>query len=478
MSGYKLSSFNWRLGYAVMAAAIAVACKLSLTGGQLLPGVDGAYYWVQVRSLLNDFDLAFDDLPLVFWVQSVISLAVGDIKLGVRISDAVLPALSAIPIYLLLKNSKHVWLPAAAILVVLLHPVQLYFFTGDFIKNAAAMPVAFFIGWILFTWDARSTKRSLLALLACFVIVGLTHFGTLLLCLLLVTLWVIFYLRKKPIRFWLRTAAIALVVSAVTLAALAVAVPSRFERLVEFVTQPATIFAGPFWQLMFLMRPDVAIIFTMFAGQIGSLALGILLWLKRAKLENASLSLAASSLVTAFLLSSPFVGIEWASRFIALSFAPLFLAGMVLWRSIERKSVKLTVSALALSTLAVALFLAPLGAKPSAVTEAEYKDLVTASQEFSFPANSIVVARHGLEYLVAWQMKTHVIQEETYLEDDLSAYSAVYLLSTDSPAAGNAYDDANKPSDAKSASGVGSSKPTNTSGLVYAKGKVTITKIR
>ena len=95
---------------------------------------------------LEDLSLAFNDLPLVFYLQALFSLAVGDKKLGVRISDAVLPALAAIPIYNILKNSKQVWLPAAAILVVLLHPVQLYFFSGDFIKNAAAIPVAFFIG--------------------------------------------------------------------------------------------------------------------------------------------------------------------------------------------------------------------------------------------------------------------------------------------------------------------------------------------
>lgn len=482
-----------RSGLAVSAAAIAVAFKLILTNGSLLPGVDGAYYWVQVRSILEDLSLAFDDLPLVFYLQALFSLAVGDIKLGVRISDAVLPALAAIPIYLMLKKSKQVWLPAVAILAVLLHPVQLYFFTGDFIKNAAAIPVAFFIGWILFTWDNRAIKLSIAGLVVCLAIVGLTHFGTLLLCIFMLALWAIFYLRKKPVQFWLTSGIVALGVGALTVVTLAVLVPSRFERLVEFVTQPATIFEGPFWQFMFLIRTDVAIIFAVFAGQICSLALGFLLWKNRAKLENSAFSLAASSLVTAFLLSSPLVGIEWASRFIALSFAPLFLAAIVLWHSTDRAPLKVNVSALALSTIVISLLLAPSGAKPSAVTDIEYRDLVVASKEFAFPDNSIVVARHGLEFLVAWEMKTYVIQEETYLEEDLSSYGSVYLLSTDSSAGYGGYNAYDKPPAGKSetgkpptgkvpidklpSKGKGGQEAT-TGELVYAKGKVTITKIR
>jgi hypothetical protein len=147
---------------AVLAAALGVGAKLALTGGELLPGIDGAYYWVQVRSVLEDFTLAFDDLPLVFWAQSLIALVVGDIPLGVRIADALLPAISAIPIFFILRNSKYVWVPAVAILVVLIHPVQLYFFTGDFLKNSAAIPVVFFIGWILYNWGNASKKRSVI----------------------------------------------------------------------------------------------------------------------------------------------------------------------------------------------------------------------------------------------------------------------------------------------------------------------------
>ncbi|MCX6440104.1 MAG: hypothetical protein NTZ91_02200, partial [Actinobacteria bacterium] len=45
------------------AVVLGIWVKLSLTNGPLLPGLDGAYYWVQVQSILNNFSLAFSDLP-------------------------------------------------------------------------------------------------------------------------------------------------------------------------------------------------------------------------------------------------------------------------------------------------------------------------------------------------------------------------------------------------------------------------------
>jgi hypothetical protein len=165
----------------IVAVIAGISAKLALTSGELLPGLDGAYYWVQVRSVLNNFTLAFSDLPLVFWIQAAIAKTLGNVPLGVRISDAVLPAISAIPIYLIAKKYKKPFLPAISILIILLHPVQLFFFTGDFIKNEATIPVVFFMALVLVNWDKNSKRFSIICLLALTVIIAISHFGTLLL---------------------------------------------------------------------------------------------------------------------------------------------------------------------------------------------------------------------------------------------------------------------------------------------------------
>lgn len=429
MASIKLKSrSSMAIILAITAATIGVAAKLALTSGELLPGIDGAYYWVQVRSILDDFTLAFDDLPLVFWAQSLLALIVGDIPLGVRISDALLPAISAIPIYLMLKNSKSVWLPAVAILTTLLHPIQLYYFTGDFLKNSAAIPFVFFIGWILYNWENAPKRRSVVYLLLCLAVLALAHFGTLLMGLLIVFVWLLVHLRNKPLRFWMNSVAITIVSAAAVLAGLAILVPARFARLIEFVSQPETVFANPAWQMMFGGRTDYPMIFAILTGQLGALALAFWAWKIRKNLSDSQLSLVVSSLVAAFLLSSPLIGMEWANRLIAMSFVPLFIAAMIVWMASEKLAAKITISALVVATLVGSMVFALLGVKQPMITDAEYKDLLKVSEEFVFPENSVVVAKHGIEFLVAWEMNTHVLQETSYADEDLSSYDSVYYL--------------------------------------------------
>lgn len=413
---------------AIAAAVIGVFAKLALTSGELLPGIDGAYYWVQVRSVLDDFTLAFDDLPLVFWAQALIALVVGDIPLGVRISDALLPALSAIPIYFMLKKAKSIWIPAAAILVVLLNPIQLYFFTGDFLKNSAAIPVVFFLAWILYNWDNAPKKRSVIYLLLCLGVLALAHFGTLLMGLLLVFIWLVFHLRNKSLKFWLTSAGISIGSIAAVLAGLALLVPARFERLIEFVSQPETVFANPAWQMLSGGRTDYPMLFGMITGQLGALALGFWVYKLRKNLNDSQLSLVVASLVSAFLLSSPFIGMEWANRLIALSFVPLFIAAMIIWMTSEKLAAKITIGALGAITLSASLAFAFMGVKQSMISTDQYQDLVQFSEDFDVPENSIVVAPHGVEFLVAWHEKTFVLQDSSYEDEDLSSYDSVYYL--------------------------------------------------
>lgn len=424
------------IGLAALAAIIGVAAKLSLTTGELLPGVDGAYYWVQVRSILEDFTLAFDDVPLVFLIQALISVLVGDVEIGVRISDALLPALSAIPIYLILRSAKSIWVPALGILAVLLHPTQLYFFTGDFIKNSAAIPLVFLIGWLLHTWSSRSKLKTTIYLLTCLAALALSHFGTLLLALMIIAIWLVFILRNKSKKFWIKSSAVVLASIGAVLVALATLVPARFERLVEFVSQPSTIFANPAWEmmlgpalgLMFGGRTDVVMIFSTVVGQIGSIALGYVLWKIRKNLSDSSLGLASAGLITAFLLSSPLIGMEWANRLMALSFVPLALAAMVIWLAADRSAMKLLPVLLAIASLVTSSVLMFAGLRQPIITDEAYQDLKIVAQEFDFPENSIVVARHGVEFLVAWNMQVHVVQETSYEDVNLDNYDAVYYL--------------------------------------------------
>jgi len=422
-----LNSKRIPLVTSLLAVIVGIGAKLSLTSGELLPGLDGAYYWVQVRSVVNNFTLAFSDLPFIFWVQAVIAKLVGDVPLGVRISDAALPALSAIPIYLIARRFKNPYLPAIAILVVLLHPVQLYFFTGDFIKNEATIPAVFFIAWVLFNWESKSKKFSMIALAIALIVIALSHFGTLLLALMMLSVWVLVQLRKSSKKSWLQGIAVSGMVLLAVLASLELLVPSRFERLITFITSPTVVFSNPAINGIIHNYSSRTMSITIIIGQLASLLLGYITWKSRASFKFADLSLVIAALVSTFVLSSPVIGMEWSDRLAALSFAPLSIAAIIIFGTVQIAWQKSAVAILASVTLLATISLS--GTQMKYVFEdaalKDFKDLVA---KVDIPNNSVIVARHGVEYLAAWEFESDVTLDTYYSTADLSSYDSVFYI--------------------------------------------------
>ena len=422
-----LNSKRIPLVTSLLAVIVGISAKLSLTSGELLPGLDGAYYWVQVRSVVNNFTLAFSDLPVIFWVQAAIAKLVGDVPLGVRISDAILPALSAVPIYLIARRFKSAYLPAIAILVVLLHPVQLYFFTGDFIKNEATIPAVFFIAWVLFNWESKPKKFSMIALAIALIVIALSHFGTLLLALIMLSVWVLVQLRKSSKKSWLQGIAVSVTVLVAVLASLAILVPSRFERLITFITSPSVVFSNPAINGIIHNYSSRTMSITIIIGQLASLLLGYITWKARASFKFSDLSLVIAGLVSTFALSSPVIGMEWSDRLAALSFAPLSIAAIIIFGTVQIAWQKSAVAILASVTLLATISLS--GTQMKYVFEdaalKDFKDLVA---QVDVPDNSVIVARHGVEYLAAWEFESDVTLDTYYSSADLSSYDSVYYI--------------------------------------------------
>ena len=418
---------RYSLTTSLLAVVVGIVAKLSLTSADLLPGLDGAYYWVQVRSVLSNFTLAFSDLPLIFWIQAGIAKVVGNIPLAVRISDAVLPAISAIPIYLIAKKYRKPFLPAIAILIVLLHPVQLYFFTGDFIKNEATIPVVFFMALVLVNWDKKSKRFSILSLIGLTSLIVISHFGTLLLAFSLMGGWALLQLRKSGLKFWLRGIAISVVAFGALLATLAILVPTRYERLVNFLTTPSVIFQNPALDRI-LHSPSISVMtFAIYIGQVASLILGVITWYSRSKFTFSDLSLVISSLITTFIFSSPFIGMEWSDRLTGLSTVSLSIASIIIFGSVEILWQKSLVGLLAAVTLLSTLPLSTLEMK-RVFSDQEYSDFKELATHVEISNNSVVVARHGVEYLSAWEFSTDVVLETYYESADLSSYDSVYYI--------------------------------------------------
>lgn len=93
-----------------MVALVAAARATLLFCTPLVPGMNGAYYLVQARSVLTHGTLGIPDLPLAFYLQAALAW-VANVLTGqplescvlaaVKVADSVLPAFLAIPVALL-----------------------------------------------------------------------------------------------------------------------------------------------------------------------------------------------------------------------------------------------------------------------------------------------------------------------------------------------------------------------------------------
>lgn len=421
-------------------AALSIFFKLQINSGTLLPGLDGAYYWVQVRTLLERGTLAFSDLPLVFWIQAgfvwLTQFATGQdldvlIPLVVRLSDATLPVLSVIPIIIFAKQYKQkVWLAPIFTAIILLHPVQLFYFTGDFIKNESALPLALLLGALMLEWKAGGKFKVSLAMVVALAITALTHFGVLILCIVMLVLWVGTFIWQMPLK---RTVIIIVALMGVSVLAGAILFwlsPTRFDRLFSTIFDPSILFRGAVWQI-FMSNPHLVrapILFALVTGQLGSLILGGLTLWQRKHIPPEMRPALFTFFTSAFLFSSPFIGILWADRLIALSFVPLAFGAALFWVTIPHGKTILVVPALSVITMLISIILSPFGATSPALSDVEWKEFQHMTSTVTLDERSLVISPHGIEFLAAWNWRTDVVQDQFGGAEASQGYQSTYVL--------------------------------------------------
>ena len=176
------------------------------------------------------------------------------------------------------------------------------------------------------------------------------------------------------------------------------------------------------------MRAEFSTTFSTITGQLGALALAVAGWFIRRKLSFSDRSLLVSSLIAAFLVSSPFIANEWSNRLSAMTFVPLAIAAILLTVRAENLWPKIITSALALSAIAMSALSYSNQHGQMLMTDSQYVEFQKMAKSVTLPKNSVVVARHGVEFLVAWDLHVDVIQDNYYQEADKSKYSHIYIL--------------------------------------------------
>lgn len=458
-TGYlpSLASFAAVSFIAVAAAALRAWVNFS---GPLVPKVNGAYYLVQVRALLERGRLALPDLPLAFLLESAAAWLLRSfgiatdraVMLAVKLMDTIVPPLAAVPAALLasrlrpgvdeasLLPASCATPPSAAAFWVALScsPIAL---SGDFHKNAVGML------WIVclaasLPGALERRPRSIAAAAGWIALAAVTHlgaFGTGLVLVVPAAAATLLF-RPRPQR---RRAAFAVA----CLAAAAVGVlgywllldPSRRERLAAL---PLSLFRRPYLFALLGRRADGV---SSSPSAIADLALqnaiaiaGIAVLARRWRSLGAPIrAIAVAGIASCLFLASPFIGTGWAERFHLMAYAP---AAVVLAFTTPRFGgpavTRITVGVVTTASLALSLLTLPRLGRPSIPVES-YAELAGLSGLVGDPDRTLIIARHGLEWWAAWALRTKVSQEFGVDPSAWDEYERVYFLVMNRPTDGD-----------------------------------------
>ncbi len=166
----------------------------------MLYGIDGPYYYVQVKHLLTQGRLKYLDPPLAFYVLAGFSLLLGDITLGVKLGSLAVILLSVFPVYYLVKSltgSRTAGYVSAVLLVLSGELLRMSF---DLIKNAMGLTPLLFTLYLLY--KSLKDRKMLVSVFSSLTLLltGLTHildFGVLLFILLLTFVFCLFSRKDK-----------------------------------------------------------------------------------------------------------------------------------------------------------------------------------------------------------------------------------------------------------------------------------------
>lgn len=376
---------------------------------ELIPGVNGGYYPLQVRSILTNGHLGFSDMPLLFYLDaflikfiSLFGFSITDslILSVVKIVDSISIPLLLLPLYKIIQFSNPLPLKLfkfsiLAFSVLSFSPLIL---TSDLQKNALAIVFLFcFLAYYL-SFQINKIKIDILLSIVFLIFAGLTHFGTFVFALFFLFLMFFYTYEKKAI--FPMTILIIVCLGIVFLID-----TSRFIRLVSFWN---VVFEKPALLNGMLSPPDFLIILISIALAI----IGIItLKTKSNNLKLFQKATLFACIVCLISFSFPLLDGEYYRRLSLFLFIPQILSILQISTIISVKQLKsISISFVILTLLSiVAVSGHP---KETVIVKIAYEELRKLNSVIKNDYETIVIARHGLEWWAAWALHTKVGQDK------------------------------------------------------------------
>lgn len=405
---------------------IALSIRFYLSFSQeLIPGVNGGYYPLQVRSILTNGFLGFSDMPLLFYFDAFIikfitlfGFSITDtlILIVVKIVDSISIPLLLLPLYKIIQFSNPLPLrlfkfSILAFSVLSFSPLIL---TSDLQKNALAIVFLFCFLAYYISFQINKKKIDVFISIAFLIFTGLTHFGTFVFALFFLLL-IVFYMYKKKAIFPMT---ILIVIGLGIVFQIDI---SRFNRLVSFWT---VVFEKPALLNKMLSPPDFLIIlFSVILAIIGIITLKA----KSNNLKSFQKATLFACIVSLISLSFPLLDGEYFKRLSLFLFIPQILLILQISTLISVKQLKTISISFVIFTLLsiIAVFGHP---KETVIDKIAYDELRKLKSVIKNDNETIVIARHGLEWWTAWALHIKVGQDKAIDSAFFEKYKTVIFI--------------------------------------------------
>jgi hypothetical protein len=411
----------------ILITLIVIMVRLWISFSQnLIIGMDGGYYPVQVRSIFKTGHLAFSDVPLYFYfcffcikIASFFGLVINDENIirVIKIIDSMALPLLAIPLFKILsiKGKQIPLIAAIAILLFAICSFSPFIMLGDIQKNAFAIPILFWFIYYLDKYLIDDNKRDLLVALILLLVIALTHFGVFAfgIAILIITIFLVY--RGKAILPSLGVCIISIFI-------ISIFDSNRAFRLLTF------------WEEIFVVRPfemHDPMLLPLLLNTIFSYALaifGIIQYRKfKNDLEYATKSLLLILLTLIFIFGFPLFEIHYVQRFNVLLFIPQSLLIVILIRINKKKTIPISIFLLIITVIFSSIYFKH--DKKAIMGDLAYRDFQNIKKHIPVNSDStIIITRHGVEFWTAWALNVKVGNDRSLDKLKLDNYNNVFLL--------------------------------------------------
>ena len=447
-SGLVARGQSWMTLLPVMGIImVAVAARAWLLfGTDFVPGVNGAYYLVQARALMERSVLGIPDMPLTFHLHAALAwLLIKVVGIGqadailwaVKLCDAVLPPLVAWPVFVLVRRwakarGQDDGVPlAAAALVCFAWPWLRM--VGDLQKNSLALVWLALLAMALHRWLGAPTPMRGMVVLACLLLLGLTHIGVLGVTVVMLVLVMGVFLGRRDSVSWRRV--LPWLMAGLLLLVLAGALvlwkydPARIHRLITALTHPAEFsddgLQGP-GPPRGGINPLRGLPYLGFAAAVLP-GLGVA-WHRRNHLPAADVALLTGAALTVLVITGPWFGMDKAMRFYLIALLPAIMVGAFGVLQIQSPWLRRSLTG-GILLIGIGSTLTTLRRGGSAIlSDAALVELRSLAKHVAQPAHTLISAQHGVEWWTAWLLHTRVAQASALQPDDWQRYNSVCFL--------------------------------------------------